>query len=100
MPQLRGLPERHPRPRWHAGHLVQRPGIVEQDTHRRRSAARAQKLIPTRRLPMGWNSSAVLIEGRTLAQVKKAIPDVFAVTDRVVGWEDASSSALHPHAAI
>jgi hypothetical protein len=49
---------------------------------------------------MGWNSSVVLVEGRTLMQVKKAIPDVFAVTDRVVGWEDASSSSLHPGAAI
>jgi hypothetical protein len=49
---------------------------------------------------MGWNSSVVLVAGRTLAQVKKAIPDVFAVTDRVVGWENATSSALHPGAAI
>jgi hypothetical protein len=49
---------------------------------------------------MGWNVSVVLVEGRTLAQVKKAIPDVFAVTDREVEWEDAISSALHPGAAI
>jgi hypothetical protein len=49
---------------------------------------------------MGWNTSVVLIEGQSLAQVKKAIPDVFWVTDRLVGWEDATSSALYPGGAI
>jgi hypothetical protein len=49
---------------------------------------------------MGWNTSVVLIEGQSVAQVKKAIPDVFTVTKRVVGWEDASSSALYPGGAI
>jgi hypothetical protein len=49
---------------------------------------------------MGWNSSVVLVEGRTLAQVKKAIPDVFAVTDRVIECRDAVFSLRHPHAAI
>jgi hypothetical protein len=49
---------------------------------------------------MGWNTSVVLIEGQSVAQVKKAIPDVFTVTKRVVGWEDAISSALYPGGAI
>ncbi len=49
---------------------------------------------------MGWNSSVVLIANKTIEQVENAIPDVFTVTDRVVGWEDASSSGLYPNAAV
>ncbi|MCI0700038.1 MAG: DUF6461 domain-containing protein [Planctomycetia bacterium] len=49
---------------------------------------------------MGWNSSVVLIANKTIRQVEKALPDVFAICDRQINWEDAISSALHPHAAI
>ena len=49
---------------------------------------------------MGWNSSLVLIANKTVKQVEKAIPDVFTVTDRVIGAVDAISSQLYPNAAI
>jgi len=49
---------------------------------------------------MGWNSSVVLIANKTIKQVEKALPDVFTITDRQIGWEDAIMSRLHPHAAI
>ena len=49
---------------------------------------------------MGWNASVVLIAKKTVKQVEKAIPDVFTITARKIGWEDATSSQLYPHAAI
>jgi hypothetical protein len=49
---------------------------------------------------MGWNASVVLIAKKTVGQVEKAIPDVFTLTGREVGWEDAISSQLYPHAAV
>lgn len=49
---------------------------------------------------MGWNSSVVLLTNKTVKQVENAIPDVFTITDRVIGWEDAASSQLYPDAAI
>jgi hypothetical protein len=49
---------------------------------------------------MGWNSSVVLIEGASADQVKQAIPDVFAVTNRFIVGDEALSSALYPNAAL
>jgi hypothetical protein len=43
---------------------------------------------------MSWNTSVLLAERKTLADMKRIIPDVFAVTKRAVGWEEASSSSL------
>lgn len=49
---------------------------------------------------MGWNASVVLIAGQTVAQVERALPDLFTVTDRVIDWGEASSSQLYPNAAL
>ena len=49
---------------------------------------------------MSWNTSVLLAEGKSLADMKRAIPDVFCATKRVIGWEDASSSALDRDVAI
>lgn len=43
---------------------------------------------------MGWNTSFVLAEGMKLADMKRLIPDVFSITKRTVGWEEASSSGM------
>jgi len=49
---------------------------------------------------MGWNSSVILIEKASLDQVKNAIPDVFTVTNRLVGGEQATTSQLYPGGAL
>lgn len=49
---------------------------------------------------MGWNASVVLIADKTVEQVEKAIPDVFTITKRMIGWEDAASALFYPNAAL
>lgn len=43
---------------------------------------------------MSWNTCVLLAEGKSLADMKRVIPDVFRVTERTVGWEDAGSVSL------
>jgi hypothetical protein len=49
---------------------------------------------------MSWNTSVLLAERKSLADMKRVIPDVFSVTKRTVGWEDASSAALGQNIAL
>lgn len=43
---------------------------------------------------MSWNTSVLLAERKSLADMERVIPDVFLVSERTLGWEDASSNAL------
>jgi hypothetical protein len=49
---------------------------------------------------MGWNSSVILVEGSRRDAVKRALPDVFDVTQQTIDWGEASSSSLFPNAAL
>jgi hypothetical protein len=49
---------------------------------------------------MSWNTSVLLAEGKTLADMRRVIPDVFLITKRTVVWEDASSAFLDPDVAV
>ena len=49
---------------------------------------------------MGWNTSVLLAEGKSLADMERALPDVFFVTERTLGWEEASSTALGQDVAL
>lgn len=49
---------------------------------------------------MSWNTSVLLAEGKSLADMKRIIPDVFDVTNRTIGWEEASSASLGLNIAI
>jgi hypothetical protein len=49
---------------------------------------------------MGWNTTVLLAERKSLADMKRVIPDVFRVTGQTVGWEDASSASLEPNIAL
>jgi hypothetical protein len=49
---------------------------------------------------MSWNTSVLLAEGKSLADVRRVIPDVFRVTQRTVEWEEASSPSLGQDVAL
>src|SRR5688572_19580220 len=49
---------------------------------------------------MSWNTSVLLAERKSLADMKRIIPDVFSVTKRTLGWEEASSAALEQSLAL
>lgn len=49
---------------------------------------------------MSWNTSVLLAERKSVADMEQVIPDVFLVTPRTVGWEDASSAALDRDIAL
>jgi hypothetical protein len=49
---------------------------------------------------MSWNTSVLLAERKSLADMKRVIPDVFLVTKRTLGWEEASSAALGEDIAL
>jgi hypothetical protein len=49
---------------------------------------------------MGWNTSVLLAEGLTFADMTRVIPDIFLLTKRTLGWEDASSSTLDRDLAL
>ncbi len=49
---------------------------------------------------MGWNSSVLLAEGLTSADMRRVIPDVFRLTKRTVTWDEASSSSLGQDVAL
>ena len=49
---------------------------------------------------MSWNTSVLLAEGKSLADMRWVIPDVFSVTQRTLGWEEASSAALEQDIAL
>lgn len=49
---------------------------------------------------MSWNTSLLLAEGKSLADMERVLPDVFAVTDRTLDWEEASSAALGQDVAL
>jgi hypothetical protein len=49
---------------------------------------------------MSWNTCVLLAEGKSLADMERVIPDVFCVTGRTVGWEDAGSASLGSEIAL
>jgi hypothetical protein len=49
---------------------------------------------------MSWNTSVLLAERKSLADMKRIIPDVFSVTNRTLGWEAASSASLGQDIAL
>jgi hypothetical protein len=49
---------------------------------------------------MSWNTSLLLAERKSLADMKRVIPDVFGITKRTLGWEEASSAALGQSIAL
>lgn len=49
---------------------------------------------------MGWNTTAVFAEGKSLAEMKATIPDLFAFTDKTLGWEAASATTLGKNLAV
>ena len=49
---------------------------------------------------MGWNSSFVLAQKKSLQTLERAIIDVYAVTDEELDWETATASSLHPNMAL
>jgi hypothetical protein len=64
-------------------------------------AARLLSWVVRRRShSMSWNTSVLLAEGKSLADMQRVIPDVFSVTKRTIGWEEASSAALEQDIAL
>ncbi len=49
---------------------------------------------------MSWNTSVLLAQGKSFTDMTRAIPDVFGVTRRTIGWEDASSLSLEHSLAL
>jgi hypothetical protein len=49
---------------------------------------------------VSWNTSVLLAERKSLSDMKRVIPDVFSVTRRTLGWEEASSAALGQDIAL
>ena len=49
---------------------------------------------------MSWNTTVLLAEKKSLADMKRVIPDVFRVTKQTIEWEDASSASLEQNIAL
>ena len=49
---------------------------------------------------MGWNTTVVFAEHATAETLSGVLPDVFTVTDELLGWEEASSARLAPNLAF
>ncbi len=49
---------------------------------------------------MGWNTTAVFAEGKSLADMKATIPDVFAFKGTTIGWEAAATTGLGKNVAV